>query len=81
MNNYPIIMLISAASGLFVSILTASGVLWRASAIETRLTVTMSTLGEEVKALRETRDEHIKLLADLVARVAELKGRVDRGGL
>lgn len=79
--NYPIILLVSAGMGLLVSILTALGVLWKASALVTGATVALTDIKEDIHTLLATRDEHGKLLERVMAQLDALEWRVSRGGL
>lgn len=58
--------------------LALAAIVWKGGAVISKMETILETVLEEVKELRETRDDHIGILARVVGQLSDLERRVGR---
>lgn len=58
--------------------LALAAIVWRGGGVVGQLSTTLQQVCEEIKDLRETRDEHIGVLSRVVGQLSDLERRVGR---
>lgn len=69
-------LLVAAILGIVVNTVAVSAVIWRGGVMVGNMNTTLGQLAGEIHALRETRDEHIGILARIVGQLETLEGRM-----
>ncbi len=58
--------------------LILAGIVWKGGSIISRLETTLASVVDEIRDLRDTRDEHIGLFGRVVGQLSDLERRVGR---
>ena len=78
MMNQGLLILAAATLGLIVNTLAILAVAWRGGRVIGMMTSTLDQLSVEVRTLRETRNEHDRIIARTVVQLDDLERRVSR---
>ncbi len=72
MNPFTLVLAVLAQT------LVLAGIVWKGGAVISRLETIVASMLDEIKDLRDTRDEHIGLLGRVVGQLSDLERRVGR---